>query len=129
MLHPPRVLCSSTPAKQHSLKGLFFWFSPRKNPTEFYAAIISLHGSLFPKSVAPVFLSLLSKINQGSPLPREAASVTTKTILLGMAALQVDIICCHQQLKNEESQPLSHTASKSTLKTSLFIFQMFSKIC
>lgn len=60
--------------------------------------------------------------NQGSPLPRESATVTTETILLWMAVQEVDVICCQQQLKNEESQPLSHIASKSKLKNSPFIF-------
>lgn len=122
----PKGVFSWSPAKQHPLKGLFSGFhqEPHSIPCchhrPSWKFIPHISGTSLP--FTPVKNQGEPQSNRGSTLPREAAGVTTRTTLLGMAAPEVGVICCHQQLKNGESRPLSKMPSKSELNTGPFIF-------
>lgn len=103
---------------------------PQNEPVEFHTGIITLHRILLYYYYILLYFYYISYIsgislpfnpvksqgepqsNVGSTLPRQAASVTTRTRLLGMAAWEVGIICSHQQLKNRESQLLGNVPLK-----------------
>lgn len=98
---------------------------PRCHHRSSWEFIPHISGTRLP--FAPVENQGEPQSKRSSTLLREAASVTTGTTLLGMTAQEVDVVCCHQQLKNGKSQPLSHMASKSKLKPSPFISTCFRR--
>jgi len=122
-LQSPRVLCSSSPAKQPSLKD-FFQFSPRKNATEFHChhqpSQEFMHCTSLP--FTPAKNKGNPQSNRGSTSPREAASLTIRTTLLGTAAQDLGVVSCDQKLQTRVSQPLSNMPSKSKLNDNPFIF-------
>lgn len=107
-------------------KGLFLGFTQRK--PHWIPCCHHQPSWEFVPHISNTSLPFAPVKNQGEPqsnwvslLEREAASATIRITLLDMAVQEVDIVCCHHQLKNGESQPLRHMVSKSKLKTSPFI--------